>query len=205
MLPSVVALLNAMEGIAYLTDVSGVILAVGQPGWDEFASDNGAAELHPSAVVGMMLFETMSVGVVREAFVRLHSAVATGRRNAVTFEYRCDSPIAERHMRMSITSVRSGGRDVEAVLYQSQMVSEIIRPMRPIFDPASRPERQEPGAVTVLLCAICQRVAWPQVTGRPLRRWVEVVDYYRRGGTAATDVEDTICPNCDRTVVRPNS
>jgi len=198
-------LLDAMEGVAYLTDPEATILAVGQPGWSLFAADNGAPWLTAEAVIGTSLFAALHDDTLRDTYRRLHAAVVTGRRSETVFEYRCDSPIAERHMRMSITAVTGDG-GVAAVLYQSQMLAEVRRLPLPLFSTDLRASLQRPPAPDrrVTLCAFCQRVAWPPGSDDTARRWISAADYYRRGGPPDVAVSDGVCPACTARVVTPN-
>ncbi len=98
-------LLEALEGVAYLTTLDGTILAIGQRSWTWFATENGDPELTVASVVGRSLFDALHGETVQTAFRCLHGAVSAGRRSQTVFEFRCNSPIAERHMRMSISAV----------------------------------------------------------------------------------------------------
>ena len=198
-------LLDAMEGVAYLTDPAATILAVGHRGWSTFADDNGVPWLTAEATIGSSLLGAMSGDRVRDAYARMHAAVVAGRRAETVFEYRCDSPIAERHMRMSITPV-AGDNGIAAVLYQSQMLAEVRRLPMPLFSTDLRASLQRPAAPdrVVALCSFCQRVAWPPGPEQKTRRWISAADYYRRGGPSDGAVTDDLCPACIRRVVEPN-
>jgi hypothetical protein len=200
-------MLDAIEGVAYLTDRAGTILAVGRRGWTSFAADNAAPWLTADAVVGTSLFAAIHGDAARDAYRRMHAAVAAGRRVETVFEYRCDSPIAERHMRMAITGVQgdAGTPGVVGVLYQSQIVATVPRLPLPLFEGAARrPQPAPPPDQMVALCSFCQRVAWPPGVDERPRRWISVVEYYRRGGPSELAVSDGICPGCLNRVVAPN-
>jgi hypothetical protein len=190
-------LLDALEGVAYLTAMDGTILAIGTRGWTEFASDNGAPDLTADSVIGNSLFATISGDQVRDAYKHLHAAVSSGRRMASVFEYRCDSPIAERRMRMSITAV-SDEAGVAAVLYQSQMLTETMRPPLRLFSRESRAvgDPQTAALPMVAMCSFCHRVEWPLGSEPGPRRWINPTDYYRRGGLSDVSVTHGICPTC---------
>lgn len=190
-------LLDAMDGVAYLTDRDGVILSVGARGWTEFASDNASPELTVDTVTGTSLFAAMSGIAVRDMYQRLHAAVSSGRRVASVFEYRCNSPIAERRMRMSITAV-TNETGVAAVLYQSQLLTETVRPPLPLFARELRAAKENAASQLpmVALCSFCHRVEWPLGSEAGPRRWIEPTDYYRRGGSSDVSVTHGICPPC---------
>lgn len=200
--PATQYLLDAMEGVAWLTDLEGTIIAVGHRNWAAFAADNGAPELTAQSVTGGSLFAGIQGSAVQAAYCRLHAAVSTGTRAQIVFEYRCDLPIAERHMRMAISGV-SDGRQIVSVLYQSQILEERPRPPLPLF--AGQGHRASQPALVVLLCTFCHRVAWPVGDARGRRRWISAVDYYRLGGPDAPAVESVICPRCEREVLAANT
>ena len=50
-------ILEAVDGITYLTDLEGTITAVGTRNWNAFAAANDALELNDQSVVGHNLFE----------------------------------------------------------------------------------------------------------------------------------------------------
>lgn len=200
LLPSLIdpaALLEALDGVCYLTAPDGTILHLGRAGWSAFAVENGAPQLTIEQMLGTSLFDIIRGTEVRLAYRELHQAVVEGQRPRITFEYRCDSPLAERHMRMAISAVVENGRTI-AVLYQSQIVRTLARPPVPLFD---RSQAVPPGAPTVLLCSFCQRVLGRagQASARP--RWMTAVEYYQAGGPAVPVIEDVICPACEQRVV----
>ncbi|MEN3974277.1 hypothetical protein [Emcibacter sp. SYSU 3D8] len=189
------ALLNAMDGVAYLTAPDGTILAVGERNWSDFASANGAPQLSTAAaVVGSNLFKQTAGVEVRQVQEHLHREVASGRRVTVTYTYRCDSPGAERLMRMSVTPVMQGGK-AGAILYQSVVLKEAPRPPMSLF--ASRGEGPEAGRdpEIVRLCSYCHDVAWPAEPGSDVE-WIEPDEYYRRGGSPDVMISHGICPDC---------
>lgn len=201
-------LLDALEGVAYLTDTAGMIIGIGQRGWHAFATDNAAPWLTAEAVLGTSLFAAIHDTTVRDAYRRLHAAVANGRRTHTVFEYRCDSPIAERHMRMAISPVAGSDATAAAVLYQSQIVSQVRRAPLPLLAAEARLRRDSAPPLApdriVVLCSFCQRVAWPPGMHEPSRRWISVVEFYRRGGREDAMVSDGICPACLKQVIEPN-
>lgn len=198
-------LFDAIEGVAYLTDLHGIILAVGNRGWTRFATDNGAPWMTPSSVIGTSLFASLSGATVVSAYRRMHAAVADGRRAETVFEFRCDSPIAERHMRMSIMAVLEHAEPI-AVLYQSQILSAVERPALQLFSAGRRPNHadQAEDRISVRLCAFCQRVAWP--TGKEGRasRWISAREYERLGGSSDVRLIESVCRECTELVVAPH-
>ncbi|MCC7275011.1 MAG: hypothetical protein IT561_20255 [Alphaproteobacteria bacterium] len=191
------AVLDALDGVAYLVAPDGTLLAVGGRTWTPFAEANGAPALEPRQVVGRSLFEMIEGTEVRDVYRRLHEAVRTRRRPNVTFDYRCDAPALRREMRLSISPVEAGGALV-ALLYQSQVKLARVRPEMSLFLPELRLGARKPYSDErlVSLCDFCHRVAWPIGPPRHGRRWIEPEDYYRRGGPADMIVSHGICPDC---------
>lgn len=194
-------ILDALEGVTYLTDLDGVVRVIGRSSWNVFASANDTPELRPEVVVGAPLFDMIAGEEVREAYRAMHRAVVSGARPRACFNFRCDSPDAERWMRMSIGLIR-GDRGA-GVLYQSQLLRSELRPSIALFsrellteglmDEASRP--------ILSMCSYCQQVA--QGAG-PERRWIEATAYYSEGGSSEVRVSHAICPACMVEVVEPN-
>jgi hypothetical protein len=192
------ALLDAMEGIAYLTDQRGVIVAIGQTRWDAFAKDNDWREGQASRVVGRTLFDTLAGRQVREAATKVHEAVASGRRPTISYHYRCDAPSQKRQMRMAITCVECSGTPM--VLYQSQLLSATSRPPMGLFGAPSPEAARDPSIPFVSVCSYCHSVAWPP--GAEDREWIEPEAYYVRGGSGDVSVTHGICPRCLEDVLK---
>jgi hypothetical protein len=195
-------ILDAMDGVAYLVALDGEILAVGEPDWSEFADANASPGLTAAAVVGTSLFAAIAGDPLREAFRRMHVSVGSGHRAEVGFQYRCDSPAIERHMRMSIRPVAAGG----LVLYQSQVLAEIPRPPLNLFAREWRAAGRQglPADLVVVLCSFCHRVVWPIGADEAHQRWITPVEYYRLGGPSDIAVSHGLCPECYKVVVLPN-
>jgi PAS fold len=199
-------LLDAMDGIAYLVDAEGVILAAGTDSWSRFAAENSATSLTVEAVVGSSLFSHVQGSDVQNACRTIHDAVCRERCPVITYEYRCDAPDAERRMRMSISPVRDRSGSVMA-LYQSQIVTEAPRLALGLF---SMERRAAPGIAyrrneLVVLCSFCHDVAWPIGAEEPDQTWIRIDEYYRRGGSGDCAVSHGVCPACLERLVAPNS
>ena len=196
-------LFESMDGVAYVAAPDGTILAIAEGGWSRFAAENAVSDLRASSVVGASLFGFMRGEQVRAAYRRLHAAVAERRRPQIAFEYRCDSPIAERHMRMAISPILDEG-EIVALLYQSQIIFSVERPPIPLFSAETLNRKAADGSDWVLLCAFCQRVAWP--AGRRDRvHWITPQDFYRLGGPGDAQIEHTVCARCTRVIVDANA
>jgi hypothetical protein len=82
-------LLDAIDGVTYLVDASGIIRAIGAISWERFAMENDAPELTADAIIGTSVFAGIDGADVREACERLHDSVCQRQRQAITYEYRC--------------------------------------------------------------------------------------------------------------------
>ncbi|WP_155992445.1 hypothetical protein [Fodinicurvata fenggangensis] len=191
-------LLNAMDGIAYLTDSEGTILSVGQPQWKGFLEETGFLPSVTEAAIGTNLFSQITGDDVRASYRRLHESVCQGEKPRVTFQYRCDGPEVMRQMRLSLSRVDQD-QGHAAVLYQSQVLSEVVRPPIGLLDPdlilgVLADEQAYP---IVTLCSYCQKVAWPVgETREDAREWISPEDYYVRGGHSEVRISHGICPLC---------
>lgn len=195
------SLLDAMEGIAYLIDADGIIVAVGREGWRSFAQDNATpAMAEAEAVVGRPLLSFIHGEAVRHAYEGYLEALRSGRRRALSFEFSCDSPSLARRMRLCISTVKKGSAPA-GFLFQSLLLEERMRPPVSLFDAAVITAALEEmrGQPLLSLCSYCQRVA----TGAEEREWIPAESYYQRGGSSAVRISHGICPDCMRERVEP--
>jgi len=193
------ALLDALDGVAYLAALEGTILACGARRWNMFAGENHAsAELTASAVVGRCLFDFFDGAEVRESQQRLHKLIVTRQRSFLAYEYRCDAPAIRREMRLSISPVEVQGLLV-ALLYQSTLLRAQPRPSISLFE---RPAAAEDASLPQLaMCSYCHNVRIPPDAGDG--EWVSPEQYYRRGGGENVRLSHTICPDCYTRIVAP--
>lgn len=196
--------IDAMDGVAYVLAPSGTILAVGKGAWDSFAVENGAPGLHAISMIGRSVFEMIDGDDVRESYRRLHRTVCDRRKQSISFEYRCDSPTSERHMRMSLTPL---GAAASAVLYQSQIISARPRVAMDIFSAdrmLARRSGTAPGSI-VTVCSYCHDVAWPLGAQGAAATWISPAAYYKERQSEDFAVSHGICPACFQRVVAPNA
>jgi hypothetical protein len=191
------ALLEAIDGVAYVVDRHGIIRAIGTQAWERFATANGSPELTADRVIGTSLFAGVTGTAVLDACQRLHALVCLRRREMITYEYRCDAPDMERRMRMSIRPV-AGRRGVIMALYQSQLLDET--PGLPSGLPSMGARAVEAGkglgTDPLVICSFCRDVAWPIGVSEADASWIRIADYYRRGGNGDVAVSHGICPGC---------
>ena len=152
-------LLDAMDGVSYLVDAHGTILAAGQQGWQRFAEETDSRDLTVASVVGKSLFGCLDGGPVRKMYSDMHASVCSGRQSRIAFCYRCDGPSTKREMHMSISGVRDSGASL--ALFQSQVLAEGQRPRMGLFAYG----RQAPASGLIrtpaLVCSYCHAQGSP--------------------------------------------
>jgi len=187
--------LNALDGVSYLVDVDGVILAVSESAWNGFAAANGAPALTAAAMIGRNILDDTCGEAVRGYYRARHLAVLNGPTPWVAFEYRCDAPDIRRSMRMSISRLIAPGQPVR-LLYQSQLLSAAARPWMSVFEPERIVEliRGESALPIQPMCSVCQKLSWV-ATGQQTA-WIEADVYYRQGGEAEVRISHGVCPEC---------
>lgn len=191
-------LLDAMEGVAYAVDPAGVILACGRPDWDLFAARNGAPHwLASDAVVGRNLFEFIRGDEVAGRYRGWLEELASRKRGALTFGFRCDAPHEAREMRMAITRLEQDDQ-LAGFLFQCTLVGSTPRPPVDLYDPAAvlAAKAAELDLPLVMQCSFCSRLRWPDDAAP--ERWIGAEAYYREGGSSAVRLSHGICPDCYR-------
>jgi hypothetical protein len=182
-MPVVDSVLDALDGVAYWTDPEGVIRGGGVRNWTAFAVENGAPGLQLGALIGQNLFDHIHGERVRETYRRLARRVLERERPHVNFSYRCDGPLVERQMRMTIGVLMTGGAPV-GVLYHSQVMHERTRPWaKPLVV-------RDAGRSTATVCAFCHKVKRGDQWSRPRT-------YYAEGGRSEVALQHDICPSCE--------
>ena len=184
--------LDALDGIAYATDLDGYIIGIGSRSWAESALANNWNIQAPDSIVGLNLFELITEGEVRSAYRRLHDAVATGLRRRVMFTCRCDSSDAVREMRMSIGGLEDESK-IFGVVYHSQIVSLRERPPIAFMSPEDVVQTLREDKRTILsVCSFCQEVRIPETND-----WVTPEVYYRSGGDGDVRLSHGVCSDCE--------
>jgi len=197
-------IIEAIEGIAYIVDRNGAIVAIGGENWDKFASDNGALDIFSNSLIGRNLFDFVVGSTVRDSYKRFSSALFSGQRSTISFVYRCDSPSVRRDMRLCMSPIKSGD-EVVGLLYQSLIVSEQERPQINLFNTArltdlvGLPE----DAPTVALCSYCHNVMREGADENCAEDWQTPETYYKFGGRSHVLISHGICPSCYERLVMP--
>jgi hypothetical protein len=191
--PAFDVLLDSLDGVSYVVDQTGVILALGRSHWNRFAKANGGKRLTPSNVTGSNLFDAITDNGIRDEQRALHAAVVFGRRPSISFQFRCDAPDTLRLMRMCLSPILISG-EVRAIIYQSQTLAEERRRRVHLFDPRYRLDNHEEAAATV--CTYCHLVAWPPGTDLTTATWIDPPEFYSRGGSPDVPVRQGVCRSC---------
>lgn len=197
------ALLEALDGLAWITDAQGRIVTCGWRRWSRLARATGAEEYaEPDTLIGHSTLDFIEGKEVREAYARFMDALRQGRVEAIGFSFRCDSAGVRRRFRMSITRIEEDG-GLRGFLFHSHPISERARVPMGLFDFAAMRARIEDvaAAPVVAMCSYCQRVALAPGAAHADAEWIEADDYYRRGGPAEACVSHTVCPHCQEHVV----
>jgi signal transduction histidine kinase len=101
--------LDALPITVYTVDLEGRITSANRS-WSRFASANGAPQLaDEGALIGRSIFDAIADQASRDQIERAMALLRTGRAPAVTWEFPCSSPDAERVFLMQITPLRDSG------------------------------------------------------------------------------------------------
>lgn len=188
-----VRLLQALTGVAYIVDRSGIVIAVGGIDWLHLVDAGDAAGLAPERFVGRSLFDAMTSDAVRNVARRVHDRVLQRGVQRFDYPYRCDAPDSARYCQMTMTPI-PGASGVAGVLYHSRIVEEQGRPAMGLFDPMA--QLRDEARQLVVICSYCQKVAWPVGAAEADRSWISADEYYRRGGSDDVRVSHGVCPAC---------
>lgn len=191
--------LDALDGVNFVTDPGGRILAVGSRRWDSFALQNNAPQLTGRWVISENLFKYISGPDVRRHLKQAMQKISTGADLRLAMLYRCDSPSHRRIMRQTITPIRSSGT-CEGLLFQSVVLRSHERQPIDLFDFTERERVAEletdlPG---LMMCSWCQRVQAPPLDHGS---WIEADSYCAAGGSANVAIIHAICESCSVTAV----
>lgn len=195
------ALLDAMDGVAYVLDRDGVIILQSQS-----ASDRSEGALRPcigAVGCGRSIYDTIDSAVIRTVFREVHDAVWSGNRPRASFFCRCDVPEAERLVRMSLSLIQGENGPVGILLQSVQMREEPRVPL-PLFTAQVRPHTRAPDRPIVVLCAFCLSVGWPANCGDAPDEWITAPEYYRRGGGSEVAISHGVCVPCYDRIVGPD-
>ncbi len=192
--------LDALDGVAFVTDPIGEILAVGATHWNAFALENNAPKLTGQWVINQNLFNFISGPNVRLQLKRSMQSISSGIDLRLVMQFRCDSPRHRRIMRQSISPIRSSGQ-CEGFLFQSVELRSEERPRVDLFDFSERERAVAYGSELpiVTMCSWCQRVQ-SQPQSREI--WVNAEKLAEAEDCSNVRIAHNICESC-YAVARP--
>lgn len=195
----VAQLIDGMEGIVYLTDAEGTIVAIGNSNWNRFACENNGTSLYDGrGVIGRNIFDFIQGDAVRETYRRFFDAILAGKSRRARLVSRCDSPAVRRELWIVITPVH-GESGVEHLLVQSLTLSEEARPPVDLFnfDAMLEKLRRAKHLPILTMCSYCQDVRSPGNCADGDDTWISAEIYYQRGGDSKVRISHGMCPACE--------
>jgi hypothetical protein len=163
-----------------------VITSLG-PGWDEFALENGAAELLAPAPVGHPLMMYVSDATTVHLYELLFTRVSRERRE-VSFPIRCDGPALRRYLTVTISPKAGAGFRVNTMLVRS----EARAPVQLLA--TSLPRRQD----QLVVCGWCKKAGVGE-------QWVELEQAVALlgmfEGRDPPEMTHGICTTCQRFMI----
>lgn len=141
--------------ITYQIDAADKLVSIGGA-WNKFARENNAVELAAANVLGRSLWEFVKDETVRHLYGQILKKVRAGR--VMKFDFRCDAPAEQRHLRMVIEPADHG-----SVQFQTRPIKIHPRPAGIEFS-LSCGSLIDP----VIACSWCNRIRTSD------REWVEL-------------------------------
>jgi hypothetical protein len=192
-------LLEAMDGIAYLADCSGIVAAVGTRNWNAFAFENGAPELDAASVIGRNILDFISGEEVQQTLKQSMHRASSDRNYRWIAPFRCDSPTCLRNMRQTLSPIFTD-ESCTGFIFQSIELDSYKRPPIDIYDFKEIERRAvlDSSLPTVVMCSWCLRVRF-----EPLGTddWMEAEAYYAAGGRSEIRLSHSICDTCSETIM----
>ncbi len=166
----------------YRVDANDVIVAV-DSWWLAFARENGAAHLTADSVIGTFLWDFIAGQLTRSLYQRIHAQLRTSG-TPLRLPFRCDSPMLERHMRMTITPHDNGD-----LVYETRVLRTKVRRSLPLLDP-----NQPRSTSQLVLCSSCLR-AFLEGNG-----WLDVEKVAARllDDSQPPELIYRLCPPCEQ-------
>lgn len=194
-----VALLQALDGIAFLTDPKGRITAVGIENWNAFSRGNGAPELDAESVIGHKIFKFISGDKVKQQLRKTMQRISTIRDYRWVAPFRCDSPGCFRSMQQTVAPIFSA-ESCTGFIFQCIELQSYKRPPIDLFDfkAIARYAASDDSLPMVVMCSWCQRVRFESPGGK---QWMEAEAYYAVGGSSKVSLSHSICEHCTDTIM----
>lgn len=186
--------LSEFDGLAFETDRTGTIEAIGENNWIAFASENGAPELNADAVIGENLFDFIRGEQVRDQIKKILNRISQDPNWSWVLPFRCDAPDRERSIRQSLRPVFTEHVCTGFRFHSYERFSK-QRPPLGIYDfkRLHRLARENHSLPVVAMCSWCQRVQYSPVGGEV---WISAEDYYAGGGRSEVRLSHGICEEC---------
>ena len=167
--------------IQYLIDADDRIVFVSGD-WDQFATDNDAADLKTARIVNRSLWQFVTEKSTREVYAEVLKSVRAGR--TAEFTMRCDGPAVRRLVEISVKPLPEG--EVE---FTTRVLATKERPPQPLL---SRSARRSDRKVNV--CTWCDRVQVAPDEWRDVEEAVEPLQL--KSASAMPRVTPAVCPHC---------
>jgi hypothetical protein len=182
-------LLEALDGIAYITDFRGDFIAWGRRNWSSFADENGASPL--AAAASLNSLAACADPETEDAYRRIYRALEEGKLDSYSFGFRCDSPRVRRELRMALNTLVLEGRRL-GIIHHATLVFEAERPTMGLLEHSPSTAEQE----LIRMCSYCLRV-WDAPD------WIEPEQYYQQGGSSEVAITHGICADCRERILGP--
>ena len=149
--------------------------------WTDFAIAN-QWPLRRGALLGKSLWDFLASESVRSIYAALHEVVRR-RHTSYSFQFRCDSAVLRRFMKLEMIPVDKNG-----IEYRTWVEKEEPRAAVPVVDPrVPRSEEQ------VLMCSWCKRVK-TEDGWREVEEAIESLGCF--GSEVMPHVQHDICEAC---------
>lgn len=193
------AILQSMDGIAFLTDQKCKITGVGIENWNAFCRANGAPELDADSVIGHSIFKFIAGDDVRQQLRKTMRRISTVRNYRWVAPFRCDSPDCYRSMQQTIRPIFSA-ESCKGFIFQTIELQSYKRPPIDLFDfkAIEQYAASDESLPMVAMCSWCQRVRFEPVGGK---QWMEAEAYYAAGGSSKVSLSHSICEHCIETMM----
>ncbi|TWU14979.1 hypothetical protein Pla52o_55160 [Novipirellula galeiformis] len=129
----------------YCVDQKDVIVCIND-WWLAFAKENHSAELNELTVVGKSLWEFIVDEPTRTLYKEIHNWVRMSG-TPITIPFRCDSPVLQRYMQLTINRAANGG-----LRYESALIRALPQRHLSVFEP-SQPRTK----AFLTMCSFCKR------------------------------------------------
>lgn len=150
--------------------------------WLEFARDNQAPELSPSAVLGHDLSEYIADWETRHLYDIIYQRVRQSGKT-IHLPFRCDSPEQRRFFQMSIAALPGGGLEFSVRVIRIEPRQRIA-----LLDPSTRHAWDR-----VVICSWCKRI---EILAN---QWVDletVIDREDLFSPTPPSLTHDVCPDC---------